>query len=1179
MVFIKRIDIRGFKTFSKKVSIGLDRGFTVVTGPNGSGKSNILDSLKFALGELSPRELRGQSLSDLVHKGQGEGARSAYVAVQFDNSDHKIPVDSDLVTVSREFSRGGEGVYRLNGRRLSRKQVQDILSSADIQVTGFNLIAQHAITRLAEIGTDERRRILEDLIGIGVFETKKAEAKEQLQAADLNLKVAAARVDEVRTRIEQLELERNNLLRYNLLKNGVSLQHARILAGQITTLETKRSEVLRSLEQETVRLDDIRKERDSLTQQRARVEDERRQFEEKTVNKGNQALFDIERKIGEAGAEVVRAKTQAETAKTLLGTQIKQHASLTKEVADQELQVKELSASIRTLSVRQSRLEEEFTRSTTSVDKLSQELKASRESLGEDDKKLNGLQEEIDGLQRELARISASSKGSSTKLELTAGHLQTLVSRQKEFGELSEEMKTRIREMERLEKEEEKRLATIEQRAGEYAQLKITRQQDIEDALEVAKKARVTVIEFNTQKSLAENLQAEERALQKIEDMADEGAIKGVVGRFHELVKFSDEYGKAVEAASGGWMRALVVKDLSVAIKCVESLKRTKLGRVKMIPLEDLEVREMDYDRKESPGIIGPLTDMIRSDKVMLPAVHFVFGDTLLATNPRTAFLTAASGQRCVVTTGDLFEPGGGLESGYYRAPFDISTIVPRPTALESLEKTVKSLESVVQKQRSEVDRIEAEVGKLREDRVLASKTREALAREVDVARRSLERTRTALRQTRRRIESLEGSMGREKELLGDMTEKQAEMKRRLSALEDGRAKLRVDSRRARVTDLEGERDRAVSQMEALLREKLDLESKLASHQATLDTLRPSFDQIRIPLRSLEAEIRKEEARVDTANEEMERLGVQMKELEAEKSRLVASLGAVNVERAKYEDQFSEIEKVLGGLLDRMDPVNSAATELKAELRELEAQLAIWKGQLGSLGLEPEIGVSAEMLGEAEELKRALQEELDGIGAVNQLAVEQYEELKGNYKQLSVRINELDREKLAIVDFMNELERKKRDTFMTAFNKVNDTFQSLFREMTTEAGNGRMVLENPDNPFDGGLDVLLQFPGKPELTMNSASGGEKSVATVCYLLALQQIHPMPFYVMDEIDAHLDVVNTKRLATLVRSRSKGSQFIVISLKDTTISRAERVYGVYQEKGMSQVISLPARGAPD
>ena len=170
MVYIKRIDIRGFKTFSKKVSVSLDKGFTVITGPNGSGKSNILDGLKFALGELSPKELRGASLSDLVHKSQGEGARSAHVAVQFDNSDRRIPVESDLVTISREFSKGGEGIYRLNGRRMSRKQVQDILSSADIQVSGFNMIAQHAITRLAEIGTEERRRILEGLVGIGIFE-------------------------------------------------------------------------------------------------------------------------------------------------------------------------------------------------------------------------------------------------------------------------------------------------------------------------------------------------------------------------------------------------------------------------------------------------------------------------------------------------------------------------------------------------------------------------------------------------------------------------------------------------------------------------------------------------------------------------------------------------------------------------------------------------------------------------------------------------------------------------------------------------------------------------------------------------------------------------------------------------------------------------------------------------
>jgi chromosome segregation protein len=158
---------------------------------------------------------------------------------------------------------------------------------------------------------------------------------------------------------------------------------------------------------------------------------------------------------------------------------------------------------------------------------------------------------------------------------------------------------------------------------------------------------------------------------------------------------------------------------------------------------------------------------------------------------------------------------------------------------------------------------------------------------------------------------------------------------------------------------------------------------------------------------------------------------------------------------------------------------------------------------------------------------------------------------------------------------MNELERRRLDTFMGAFTKVNDTFHQIFSDITN-GGNGRMALDSPDNPFEGGLDVFLQFPGKTELTIGAASGGEKSVSTVCYLLALQQIHPMPFYIMDEIDAHLDVLNAKRLATLVRSKSGESQFVVISLKDTTISRADRVFGVYIDQGQSQVISLPNKG---
>src|SRR5437899_1847871 len=1054
MVYIKRIDIRGFKTFSKKVSIGLDRGFTVITGPNGSGKSNILDALKFSLGELSPKELRGRTLSDLVHKSQGEGSRSAHVAVQFDNADRKIPVDSDLVTVSREFTKGGEGVYRVKGRRLSRKQVQDMLSSADIQVTGFNMIAQHAITRLAELSPEERRRILEDLIGIGIFEAKKAQSLNELREADTNLKCAASKVEEVRTRIETLERERSDLLQHNLLQNEVSQQEATILSGKVLSIESKRVGIQRTLDEEAKNLEATRSERETITQERAKIADERRSFEETTVNKGSEELFRIEREIAQASTELVKASTEMESRKTILETRRKQLAWLEKKSMEMEASLQTHRDSQHTLSNRHSSLAEKLANATTQLTQLDEKLQSSRALLSTDSEKRKTLDADIEALSRELGKLSISSKGSSTRLELTAGHLQSLESRQKEFSTFAEQLKERIQEMERLEKQEEKRVGDLEEKVKEYGVLKEKRKLEIEEALAVAKKARVTVVEFNTQKNLAETFGAEERAIERIEEMAKEGAIKGVVGRLEDLVKYSDENRKAVVAASAGWLKSLVVRDLEVAIKCVGSL------------------------------------------------------------------------------------------------------------------------EQIVQKQRGDVDRLEVELGRLREDRVASSKTREALGGEVENERRMLERTRTALHQTKHRMESLESMMKRETSTLEEMANKQGEMKRRLSALESERARLRFESKQATIIDLDRERGQLAREVEGLAREKLEAEGHLEMSKSTLETLRPGLDNVRIEMRNLEADVRREEARVAEAEVVMVSSRDQLKTLEKAKELLEERLGSVNEERRQYETRLQEMEKALRVFLERMDPINARVADLKASLREAETQLAMLSAQLRDLGFDRPVQGAVEKMEEALEWKRALMEEVNEIGLVNQLALEQYDGQKDNYKNLSVRITQLEQEKLKIIEFMNDLERQKRDTFMTAYNKVNDTFQKLFGEMTDSKGNGKMVLDNPENPFDGGLELMLQFPGKPLLTIGSASGGEKSVSTVCYLLALQQIHPMPFYVMDEIDAHLDVVNSRRLATLIRSRSGESQFIVISLKDTTISRAERVYGVYAEKGMSNVVSLPA-----
>ncbi|HZD12677.1 MAG TPA: hypothetical protein VE177_04070, partial [Candidatus Binatus sp.] len=495
---------------------------------------------------------------------------------------------------------------------------------------------------------------------------------------------------------------------------------------------------------------------------------------------------------------------------------------------------------------------------------------------------------------------------------------------------------------------------------------------------------------FNTQKDLAETFGAEERALERIEEMADEGAIKGVLGRLEELVKFSDENRKAVVAASGGWLKSLVVEDLEVAIKCVESLKRAKLGRAKIVPL-DLEPSGLDVDYDDITGVVGPLTDVIKADKRVRPAVEFVFGDTLLANTQRAAFTAASRGLRCVVASGDLYEPGGALESGYYRAPFDVASLVPRGTALEGLEKTVKSLEQIVQRQRGDVDRLELELGRLREERVSTSKTRESLASEVGNQQKMLERTRNALHQTKKRVESLEGMMKRETSSLDEMASKQGEMKRRLSSLENERARLKFETRQATIMELERERGGAAREAESLTREKLEVDSRLESSKSTLETLKPGVENVRIETRNLEADVRHGEAYVLEAEKVLTDARARLKELEKQKTVLEGKLGGVNEERKKYEVKLQEMEKVLRSFLEKMDPINSKISDLKGGLREIDTQLVIMNGQLRDLGYDAPLAGSVEKTQEALDWKRVLEDEVKEIGLINQLAMEQYD--------------------------------------------------------------------------------------------------------------------------------------------------------------------------------------------
>ncbi len=1172
MVYIKRIDLRGFKTFGRKVSISLDRGLTVITGANGSGKSNVMDSVKFTLGELSAKEMRGGSLADLISKTSDTHTRSAYAGIQFDNSDRRIPVDSDLVTVSREFLRGGEGVYRMNGRRIPRKQLTEIMSSAGVDVTGFNIVPQHAVTRLAEVTPEERRKIVEDMIGIAVYDAKKAEADVQLQQADLNLKVASAKVDEVRSRVESLERERNNFLRYNFLKDEVSLLRALILSSKIGALREELSKIKECAENRKHEADEIKQERDRLSNEKTEVEEEKQKFELEAVDQGTARMFEIERAIGDRNAEIAKYRMEFNSNETNLRKLENERQELEKRIEEVAKSLESHNTELLDLKEARenlSKILDDKTRIETELWNGVQETAKSVDVFG---KEMQDLEKAINELSSQQAKLDAKTEAGSVKLQLISGHLKTLETRRSEYEQSMEDIDKRSGELANLQIEEQKRLVEIGKKLQDYASLKESKLNDVRKSKETVEKASTTIMEFEAQKNVVQTFGAEEKALQTIEEMGRAGAIPGVIGRLDKLVKVSKDYQRALESASAGWIKALVVKDVESAISCIESLKRTKMGRIKIIPLESVSSAQTIGWSREDAGIVGPIATLVQVEESIKPAINFVFGDTVLANNQKAAYTTAAKGIRAVSLSGEVYEPSGGIEGGYYREPFNFESLISRAVTVENLEKIIKSLETLIAKSEDDARRLEIEIGDLKEGKVRCEGAIVEVQVELSNVQSSLQRAKNTLSNVIRRIEELSIEALKEKDQNNLETEERDRIKNELDELIKKRETMRskVDS-----TELSQSRQRHVelSKERGELQQKLtEINSRIGMLESSLQILKPNLEQMKLRILEISEQTTGGRESVQQAKTALDESLKKLSELENERKTISEKLSTVRNIREEFQTKLRSLESQTKSLFEKYDHTNGELAQVTAELKEKEIQVSYLVRELQELGYQDTLQSTQEDVREAESALALIKRELDEIGAVNQLALTQHEEQKNIYKQLSTRINEVSNEKLSIINFMTELEKKKFDTFMNAFNSVNKNFQDIFGRISN-GGSGKLLLENLEDPFKGGVDVYLRFPGKADLSIGSASGGEKSVATVCFVLALQAINPMPFYMFDEIDAHLDVLNTQRLAELLRERAKGSQFIVISLRDITISRADRIYGIYIQNGVSQAVSLP------
>jgi chromosome segregation protein len=1174
MPYIKKIELKGFKSFGPQtIKINLDKGFTAVTGPNGSGKSNIMDAILFSLGELSTRRLRAENAAQLIFHGSEkagqEKAKMAKVVVQFDNTDGTMPVDTATVTISREVFRNGQSVYRLNGRRMSRAYITETLSMSSISSMSQNIIPQGTLTRLTEITSLERRRIIEDLVGIGQYDAEKSEAEEKLRSADISIRTAMGRIDEVQKRLDDLERERNQLLRYNFIQSETKKFQAIKISSDITQLNSKINESISQTEKVKARVDKLKVQRDARRSKRHEIEADWRKLSGENLEAGGSEVLKVQITIGELKSKLTELSTRInsgqgsfESLKRVRENNIAQQENLRKEIRENRLK-------IRVFRNEYNKIKDQIAQKELEHEALAKQTAELWGGLDDNNQEIRVKQAEIESHVKRLAYLRSEYTKDKAALRVCTGRLKNLSVRKEKFRTSLAEIEKSLSELEQVQKDQKNQFKNLEHIIEHKKIQKETVEKEIAEAERIASSAKDAVIEFATQRDLAATIGAEEKALRSIEEMGNVGAIVGIHGRLRELIKIDKNYKKAIEAAAIGWLDALVVANIDAAFTCTETLRRMRLGRIKIIPLQGA----INIKNKATPdrdGVVGALSSFMKFDSNYALAINYVFGDTVVVSNDKTAFALSNEGYRAVTVNGDLYEPGA-FEGGYYRAPIDFSTIIPSENALKSLDEAVKALQNHLTQRGTDIVGIEEEIERSKIEITRLSESIATLDREIVRIKRSVKRTQFNIRHTDKLGGKLEREAASYKGRMSIYMNERNSMRRDDQKLRADIVNLRLKTDVAHIQELEIQREKLGEELNNLRQKSGSTQTEISTYQSQFDrVLRNGYRNIKIQIAKVEQQQRKIEKEAAEAIQERETTKKELEEQDKSRVELSKAVFSAREESKKFTSQIDSIDADLRTLDSEYEQAERLLNQLQLSMETSQMHLEQLQLQLRQFGYEAPMETNQKQVEDAETTIRMMQFEMERIGAINQLALSHYSDQISRYRELSVRLNELEKEKQAIVQFMDEIEAKKRKVFMAAFEKINIGLKNYFSKLTG-GGEATLKLENPDDPFTGGIDMIVQFPNKPSIVVSGASGGERSVSAVSFIFSLKEFTPASFYILDEVDAHLDAYHTAKLAELLLEEAAKMQFVVISLRPEMVNKAQKVYGVYERNGVSNVVT--------
>ena len=1168
-MYLKAVEINGFKSFGEKVYIDFNRGITSIVGPNGSGKSNILDAVLWVLGEQSYKNIRAKESQDVIFSGGKEkkAATKAEVSLIIDNSDRYLDFDNDIVKITRRIHITGENEYLINDSKSRLKEIGNLFLDTGIGKTAYSVIGQGKVERIINSSPKEIKNIIEEAAGIKKLQANRLEAQKNLGNIEVNLDKVEFILNETRENKNKIEKQAELAQKYIDLKDEKSSLAKGIF---ITELEQKeknlvenedikvKSEEECSVLQEKFdktlnRLNTIDLEKEEVKKQKILIDSRNKELKDVISTKETEQAVSRERldnfKKDKLLKEEYSLHLENKIEKKLeeINILIAKKEELSKNILEMEAANKEFERKINELEAIKVEKTDLIESRNKKIRDLELEKQLSSNEIENNERKLKSSLDEVEILKKELDEIAKKEIANNEEKDLLNSQIKA---KQEELAKTEERNEFLVNQLSEI----SKTINKLSQDIREYEYQEKTSSGKLE--------ALIRMEESN------------EGFFKSVKEVLNSG-ISGIDGVLISLIKFDDKLAKAIEAAVSGNLQDIIVEDKEVAKKCIAFLTERKLGRASFLALDTIKVSRREF-KGNMPGVLGLAADLVSAEDKYKKVVDFVFGGLLIVENidVATDILNKNLFAGNIVTVnGELVSSRGRITGGENQKS-SINQIFERKKEIKVLEEKVSNLKSKI-----------VEESKRREDLSIRLENYE---NEID------------------KIDSLEDNIRKKLELLKKDFENLSEKSEKISK-ELRNIKFNIDDAEKYKTSYQDRINSSVSNIEEIekhinsLRKDLEAdELTLKETLANIDELNKQFSDTRIiflnnknSIEQYERDIISKENENSDLKEEKEKnsnvvmeLSRNIEELEKNEEQLQKEIeehikiynsenrdievlnerenNLSNEERELSKDK-SKLETDLLHSNDRLEKITEVIEKIKTDIENINEKLT----ELTDVTAKT---VEVEKIKSSKDYLRSLENKINNFGDVNLLAINEFKELKEKYDYLARERDDVVKSRKQVMDLIQEIDERIHEDFHTTYENINENFNKMCEE-TIRNTEGRLNIINPEDFDNCGIEIFVKFKNKKKQPLSLLSGGEKSMVAIAFIMAIFMYKPSPFTFLDEIEAALDEKNTKNLLAKLRDFTDKSQFILITHNKETMKESDSIFGVTMNKeiGISKIVS--------